>query len=90
MITSSPSIAEAVERFIRAEFQVSDRDPTFTRDAHLFDGGFVDSIGLVQLISFLESTFDVAIDDETLMSDDFTTIDGISKLVASAMVRRCG
>lgn len=87
MITSSASIADAVERFIRAEFQVSDRDPMFTRDAHLFDGGFVDSIGLVQLITFLESTFEVAVDDETLMSEDFTTVHGISQLVAAARAR---
>lgn len=87
MATSPASIAAAIERFIRVECQVSDRDPTFTRDAHLFDGGFIDSIGFVQLISFVESTFDVAVDDEELMSDDFTTIDGISKFVASAMGR---
>lgn len=88
MTTSSASIAEAVERFVRVEFQVSDRDPTFARDVNLFDGGFVDSIGLVQLISFLESTFNVAVDDEALMSDDFTTVDGISRVVAASMARR--
>lgn len=67
---------------------MSDDDPAFTREAHLFDGGFVDSIGLVQLITFLESTFDIAVDEDMLMSEDFTTVGGISALVASAMARR--
>lgn len=88
MTTSSASIAEAIERFVRVEFQVSDRDPTFARDVNLFDGGFVDSIGLVQLISFLESTFHIAVEDEALMSDDFATVNGISRVVAASMARR--
>lgn len=87
MTISSSSVAAAIERFIRVEFHVSERDTTFTRDVHLFDSGFVDSVGLAQLITFLESTFEVVIDDEMLMSDDFTTIDGMSRLVACAVVR---
>ena len=84
MAFSPTSIAEAIERFIRTEFQVADNDPTFTWDAHLFDGGFVDSIGFVQLVAFAESTFDVKVDEDVLMSEDFTTINGISKVVASS------
>lgn len=87
MTISSASIAEVVERFVRTEFQISDRDQAFTRGAHLFDGGFVDSIGLVQLVTFVESTFKVQIGDEALMSEEFTTIDGISELVAAAMAQ---
>lgn len=84
MAFSQASIAEAIERFIRAECQLADHDPPFFRDAHLFAGGFVDSLGFVQLIAFIESTFDVAVDREQLMSEDFTTINGISKVIASA------
>ena len=36
---------------------------------------------MVELISFIESTFDVEIPDEDLFSDAFTTIDGISTVV---------
>lgn len=89
MTTSPVDIADAIERFIRTEFQVADGDPLFTRDAHLFDAGFVDSIAFVQLISFIESTFEVSVDEDVLMSEDFTTINAMSRAVASQVVRCC-
>src|SRR5437867_13430705 len=82
MAFSPTSIAEAIERFMRTEVQVADNDPMFTRDAHLFECGFVDSVGFVRLVTFAESTFDVQVDADVLMSEDFTPIDGVSNVVA--------
>lgn len=81
MAISPASIAEAIERFIRTQFQIADNDPIFTRDAHLYESGFVDSAGVVELIAFLESTFDVTLPDDDVFSDEFTTINGIGAVV---------
>jgi acyl carrier protein len=81
MARTAGDIAQAVERFLRTEFRIPDRDGSFHRDAHLYDSGFVDSAGVVELIAFLESTFDVQLPDEDIFSDEFTTINGISGVV---------
>lgn len=86
---SPTSIAETIERFIRTEFQVAHNDPMFTRDVHLFEGGFVDSIGFVQLVAFTESAFAVQVDEEMLMSENFTTINGMSKVIWSRVNGDC-
>ena len=73
--------AGALEAFIRANFQIGDDDPYFDRDVNLWDEGYVDSTGVVEVIAFLEETFGVTIPDEMLFSPDFTSIAGMSKLV---------
>ena len=74
--------AAALEAFIRENFQVEENDPYFDRNVNLWDEGYVDSTGLVEVIAFLEETFDVTITDEMLFSPDFTSIAGMSSLVA--------
>lgn len=83
MATSADHAAATIEQFIRTEFQVGEGDPLFSRDVHLFETGYVDSIGFAQLLAFIESTFGVAIDVDDLMNDDFTTINGISRLISA-------
>jgi acyl carrier protein len=85
MVIASEKIADAIERFIRTEFQIPDNDTVFTRDAHLYDSGFVDSTGVVELIAFVESTFNVKLEDRYLFSNEFTTINGISKVILECL-----
>ena len=83
--TEAQHIAETLERFIRTHFRVPDNDRRFSRSVHLFEEGYVDSIGAVELISFVESEFDLTLPETTLFSDEFTSIAGISRCLASAM-----
>ena len=82
MAISQPEIAASIETFIQRQFRIVGCDETRFRDAHLFEGGYVDSAGVVELIMFVESTFDVKLEDEHIFSEDFTTISGIAGLVA--------
>ena len=80
MVTSQVEIASVIERFIRKQFRIDESVPSL-RDAHLFESGFVDSAGVVELIAFLESTFKIRLDDDHVFSDEFTTINGIAAIV---------
>lgn len=90
MVIAQHPIAQTVERFVRTHFRVLDTDPGFHRDAHLYEGGFVDSAGVVELIAFVESTFDVTLEDEDMFSDEFTTINGISSVLTRLTDKRSG
>jgi acyl carrier protein len=74
-------VADRIERFAREQFAISPTDPRFGRDVDLFEGGYVDSVGLAELLAFLEEEFSVAIPDEVLVSDEFATIQGIARIV---------
>jgi acyl carrier protein len=82
MVTSQPDVADRIEQFIRRQFRiVSSPDAPFSRDAHLFESGYVDSAGVVELIAFVETTFDVKLEDEHVFSEQFTTVNGITAIV---------
>lgn len=83
MVTSQVEIAAAIERFIRQQFRIDESVPAL-REAHLFESGFVDSAGVVELIAFLEFTFRIRLDDDHVFSDEFTTINGIAAIVEKA------
>lgn len=87
MTATREEIGEEVEHFLRSAFRIADKDERFHRDAQLFELGFVDSTGVVELIAFLESTFDVELQEEDVFSDEFTTINGISGVVHRRLSR---
>ncbi len=84
MTTTAPDIARVLVEFIVHEFHVPVNDGDFGRDVHLFDAGYVDSLGLVRLIAFVESTFQLQLEQTQLFSSDFTTIHGMARLIAAA------
>jgi acyl carrier protein len=78
---TEPEVAACTEEWVRRQFSVNASDPRFGRDVDLFEGGYVDSVGLAELLAFLEEEFSVAIPDEVLVSDEFATIEGIARIV---------
>jgi acyl carrier protein len=77
------SVAESLESFVRDRFQVRPDDAYFTRTADLWEEGYVDSTGVVEVIAFLEETYAIALPEAVLFSPDFRFIDGIARLVAA-------
>ena len=82
MAISPPDIAASLETYVRREFRIIGNEQPLFRDEHLFEGGYVDSAGVVELIMFIESTFNVKLEDQHVFSEQFTTINGIAGLVA--------
>ena len=74
-------VADRIEMFIREQFDVGEKDARFSRNVHLFEEGYIDSIGVAELVVFLEEEFEVRLPEQALMSDEFSTIDGIVQIV---------
>jgi acyl carrier protein len=69
------SIALEVENFIGREIA-----PDIGPVAHDFDllrAQVIDSVGIVQLISFLEEKYGIKIDDDDLAPENFRSVDSI-------------
>jgi acyl carrier protein len=78
---NQPDVARRTEQWVRSHFAISPNDPRFGRSADLFEGGYVDSVGLAELLGFIEEEFAVEVPDDELVSDGFATIDGIAQVV---------
>jgi acyl carrier protein len=45
------------------------------------DSGIVDSLGILDLVAFLESELSLTISDDELLPENFRSIEGISRFV---------
>ena len=76
-------VADRIERYVRIQFRVATGDQRFSRSLPLFERGYVDSVGVVELLAFLTEEFGVYLPDDVLMSDEFSTIDGIAAIICT-------
>ncbi len=74
-------VSDQLEAFLRMQYAIRADDTGFARDVDLFDRGYVDSVGLVELLAFITGRFNVEIEDDDLLSDDFATVQGMAKVV---------
>jgi acyl carrier protein len=78
-------IARDVEAFVRSRFSVPESDAMFTRTVDLFEEGYVDSTGLVELISHIEGLYRVRLPEEVLFDASFSRIEGIARIVSELL-----
>jgi acyl carrier protein len=73
-------IKDKVKAFISTELMFEDNGAALTDETPLLEG-VIDSLGLMQMISFIEEEFDVAIDDAEVTASNFRTVADIERLV---------
>lgn len=72
---------QRVRKFIVDELDWDGPEDTLTDDYPLIDRDVIDSLGIFQIISFLEDDWDIEVDDEDLVPDNFASIGAIARLV---------
>jgi acyl carrier protein len=73
-------IAHRVRSFLVDSFLLGD-DDGFANDESLLDSGIVDSTGVMEVVSFLEESFGVTIDDDELVAENLDSVDRLAAFV---------
>jgi acyl carrier protein len=74
------TVQQRVRQFIIENFYVSDPSE-LTDDASLITGGWVDSTGMLELISFLEAEYDIRVADTEMTPENLDAIVRIAAFV---------
>jgi acyl carrier protein len=74
-------VHDIVASFIRSRFRSSLPGGTLKNDDSLFSTGVVDSFGVLELIAFLEDTFQITIDTSRHELSEFDSVDKIVELI---------
>lgn len=80
-------IGQIVSAFISKNF-LFDESKKLGEDDSLLGSGAIDSTGILELITFLESTFRLKFDDKELVAENFDSIARIKSFVASKLNHR--
>lgn len=70
-------VRELVRRFIKDSFLVDD----VKDDESFLASGIIDSLGVMQLVTFIESEFQVRVADPDLVPDNFDSVEKVSAFV---------
>jgi acyl carrier protein len=76
-------VQDRLRSFIVEELQFEGDPGDLTDDYPLLEKGVIDSAGIFQVVSFVETEFGVEIANEELVPEHFGTLGGISRLVES-------
>jgi acyl carrier protein len=73
------NVEEAIRTFIAEKILFSNNGYGYADNASFLEEGIVDSMGIMELVMFVEETFGITVEDEELVPDNF---DSVSKLAA--------
>ena len=75
------AVNERIRGFILDTFPLARKQNIKDRD-NLLDSGIIDSLGMLDVVSFLEREFGIHVDDEELLPENFESIDNLAGFVA--------
>ena len=85
MTTHDPNqVQEAVRSFIQSSINIEG----LSNDENLFESGIVNSLFAVQLMTFIERTFDIEVGTDDLDIENFKSIDATAAFVAKKLETR--
>lgn len=70
-------VRESVRNYIVENFLFGDVSPLENDSMSLLDGGILDSVGVMELVAFLEQDFEITLADEELIPENLDSVDNL-------------
>lgn len=77
------NITEAIREFIDENFLFRDDQASLSDTDSLLEAGLIDSTGILELVSFLEARFEIAVEDSEIIPENLDAIASIARYVAT-------
>lgn len=82
------SVEARIRRFIEDNFLFADNLDQFAAEASLIEAGVIDSTGVLELVSFLETDFSIPVADADIVPENLDSIAAITTFVDRKLGRR--
>jgi acyl carrier protein len=79
------TIERDIREFLAQNFPLADEGSELGGGDSLIEAGVIDSTGVLELIEYLESNYDIQISDEEVLPDNLDSIDRIGRFVSSKL-----
>jgi acyl carrier protein len=78
-------VEKTLREFVQQNFLARKGGTELTNDESLLDQGLVDSAGIFELVGFLETNFDIAVEDTEIVPENFDSINTLSAFVRNKL-----
>lgn len=72
---------EEIRKFITDNFMMGHNPTALKRDTSFLDNGIIDSLGVLELVSFIEDSFDIEVKDEELIPENLDSINNLLRYI---------
>jgi acyl carrier protein len=86
-IQVNPGVVSKIMEFIQQRFPRA-RQTKLSADHSLLDNSIIDSMGILELVNFIESEFGITVDGEDLLPENFQTVRVLAAFVEMKLQQR--
>ena len=79
------AIEAQIRQFVTENFLFGRKDTSLGGDDSLLQLGLIDSTGVLELVSFIESTFQIKIEDDELVPENLDSINRLTNFIDSKL-----
>lgn len=84
---SVEQVAQKVRSFLFEHYLFGYNESSFCNDFSFLDYGVLDSLGILELITFIENEFGITVSDAEILPENMDSIDCVSRFVMEKMHR---
>ena len=77
------NIEEKIRAYIAENILFSDNGYPYPDDASFLEEGIVDSMGIMELVVFVDENFGIAVEDDELVPDNFDSVTRLAAYIRS-------
>ena len=81
-LVSADEIKSIVAEYIRDNFLYGKEQKTLGDDVSFYNEGILDSTGVLELVEFVEETFQISVEDDELVPDNLDSLGKIAVFIA--------
>lgn len=79
---------EAIRNYVIEEFLPGTDPQEIPVEMDLLNSGIIDSLGLLKMIAWIETTFEVSVGDEDLDPENFRSLSSMDRFIGAASMNR--
>ena len=84
-VPTALAVKTTVREFIVENFLFGVADANLTDDASFLETGIIDSTGILELITFVETEYQMSVDDSEMLPQNLDSLNNISAFVAGKL-----
>ena len=77
------NVKEQIRQFVAENFLFSNNGFALDDDESFLEAGVVDSLGVLELVTFVEEKFDVQVSDDEIVPDNFDSVNNLAAYIGT-------
>lgn len=78
-------ISRQIREFVAQNLLFSDGPFAYGDEASFLNEGIIDSMGILELVTFVEKTFGISVQDQEIVPDNFDSVRRLSSYITSKL-----